>query len=173
MLQHLISEQNARDLAALAAEQRRAGGSGSIGAGELVAYANRERGTPVDFRIERAIRTDQVVGRKYRRILMGAALGYSEMAMAAGTGAYPERKVGGFDLKVVEDGSDTYVVLSETRGSRSSPTMLEAIGAKESVRIPLSEPVRGHIQIAIDPANDELSRLLSLLGQPATELYLI
>lgn len=173
MLQHLISEQNARDIAALVAEHRRAAGSGGIGAGELIAYANRERGTPVDFRIEKAIRSDPAVGRRYRRILMGAAVGYSEMAMAAGTGAYPERKVGGFDLKVVEDGADTYVVLSEMRGSRSTPSMLEAIGANESVRIPLSEPVRGHIQIAIDPANDDLSRLLSLLGQPATELYLI
>lgn len=173
MLQHLISEQTARDLHAVAASQRAAGTKPGVRAADLIAYATRGQGAPVDFRIERAIRSDAEVGRTYRRILVGAAVGYSEMAMAAGTGNYPSRRIGSFELRVVEDGADVYVVLSESRGAEGAPTMLEAIGANESVRIPLSEPVRGHIQIAIDPSNAELARLLSLLGQPATELYLI
>lgn len=173
MLQHLISEQNARELSAAAAAQRGTAMRDGVRAAELIAYANRGQGAPVDFRIERSIRSDAKVASTYRRILMGAAVGYSEMAMAAGTGNYPSRKIGDFDLKVVEDGDDVYVVLSEARGAKVSPTMLEAIGPADCVRIPLSQPVRGHIQISIDPANGELARLLALLGQPATELYLI
>lgn len=171
MLDHLVNEQIARDLVASMREQPAA--ENAIGAADLIAYARRDPDQPIDFRLERAIRSDASINKRYRRILQGASLGHSALAMAAGTGTYPERRIGTFDLRVVEDGSDTYVVLSEIVAPPSSPVALEAVGEADSVRIPLSDPVRGHIQIAIDPANEGLSRLLRLLGQPTTELFLL
>jgi len=175
MLQHLVAEQNACDLVNAMRDIRAQSSASATGISnsELVAYALRGPSAPMDFRIERVIRADRSVGLRYRRMLQSGAIGYSELAMAAGTGAYPERRVGAYDVKVVEDGPDKYVILSQLAGSSAGPQVLEAIGRDESVRIPLSEAVRGHIQIAIDPANDDLSRLLRLLGEATTELYLI
>src|SRR5262249_37301206 len=107
------------------------------------------------------------------RIMQSKALGYSQMAMAAGSGNVPERKIGGFGLKVVEDGSDTYLILSQEANQQAAPSVLEAVGKDDSLSVPASSPVRGHIQIIFDRQNDELVRLLKLLSQPNTELYLI
>ncbi|HRD77877.1 MAG TPA: hypothetical protein PK264_18390 [Hyphomicrobiaceae bacterium] len=175
MLQHLVAELNARDLVTAMRDTRAESTASATGIAnsELIGYALRGPGAPMDFRIERAIRSDRTVGLRYRRMLQSSAIGYSELAMAAGTGTYPSRRVGAFDLRVVEDGRDVFVVLSQSAGGPAGPQALEAIGPDDSVRIPLSEAVRGHIQIAIDPANGDLSRLLKLLGEATTELYLI
>jgi hypothetical protein len=172
MIQLLAQEQVARDLSAavLLAEGAPADG---VSGSDLVAYAMRDRRAPVDFRIERQIRSDARTALRYRRIMQSKALGYSEMAMAAGSGSVPERKIGGYGLKVVEDGTDTYLILSQEAGQPATPTVLEAVGKNDSVRVPLSSPVRGHIQIIFDNQNSDLVRLLKLLGQPNTELYLI
>jgi hypothetical protein len=172
MIQFLAHEQVARDITAallLADEQPARDVSGA----ELVAYAMRDKGAPVDFRLERQLRTDTRSALKYRRILQSKAIGYSQMAMAAGSGSVPERRIGGYGLKVVEDGTDTYLILSQEAGQQAAPTVLEAIGKDDSVRVPLSSPVRGHIQIIFDDQNSDLVRLLKLLSQPNTELYLM
>lgn len=171
MIQYLAHEQAARDLTAalLLAETS----APAVDGAELVAYATRSKGSPVDFRIEKHVRSDPSAALRYRRIMQSKAIGYSQMAMAAGSGAVPDRKIGGFGLKVVEDGSDTYLILSQEANPSAAPTVLEAVGADDSVRVPLSSPVRGHIQIIFDRQNDELVRLLKLLRQPNTELYLI
>lgn len=171
MIQLLTHEQAARDLTAamlLASDT-----ASTVGGADLVAYATRSKGSPVDFRIEKQVRGDARTALRYRRIMQSKALGYSHMAMAAGSGAVPDRKIGGFGLKVVEDGSDTYLILSQEANQPAAPTVLEAVGADDSVRVPLSSPVRGHIQILFDRQNEELVRLLKLLRQPSTELYLI
>jgi hypothetical protein len=171
MIQYLAHEQAARDLTAaiLLADTPAPAVSGA----DLVTYATRSKGAPVDFRIEKQVRSDPAVALRYRRIMQSKAIGYSQMAMAAGSGAVPDRKIGGFGLKVVEDGSDTYLILSQEANPSAAPTVPEAIGADDSVRVPLSSPVRGHIQIIFDRQNEELVRLLKLLRQPNTELYLI
>lgn len=171
MIQLLTQEQTARDLTAAIFLAEPA--AQTVSGADLVAYATRSRGAPVDFRMEKAVRSDARTALRYRRIMQSKALGYSHMAMAAGSGAIPERKIGGFGLKVVEDGSDTYLILSQEANQPAAPTVLEAVGSEDSVRVPLSSPVRGHIQIIFDRQNEELVRLLKLLRQPSTELYLI
>jgi hypothetical protein len=140
---------------------------------ELWRYARRPPRAPADLRIEAALRSDARTAARYRQLMRGAAIAHSPLAMAAATGAFPERKVGDFRLRVVEDPDATYLVLSADHAGVTPPSSIEAHGDGRLVRIELSPAVRGHITIMLERAKSDHSVLIDLLRDPGCELFLM
>lgn len=175
VLELLIHEEGARELDREVAARRaaEAGAKPGVTAYQLWQYAHREPGSPVDFGIERAVRTTPATATRYRRILSAEAKGYSEMAMAASTGRYPVRKVGSYEVRVIEDHDAVYVVVSRSEERLPSPSMMEVEGDAETVRLALPEAVRGHQQMIARPGDKTMESLLALLGETGSRVYLL
>lgn len=180
LVRQLASEQAARDLkealhSALEEEDDDALARRDpepISTYRLWTYARRDAGAPVSFEIEGRLRSDEATARRYRQILTSRSQGHSLTAMAAGTGQFPERQIGDFFLRVVDEGDATYIVISSAQGSDQMPSMLEARGRDDSARVPLPGAIRGHIQMIADRKDGQMNTLLDLLGAPDTELFL-
>ena len=149
----------------------------AVGTAELWRYARREHGTPADFRIEAALRAQPRTAGRYRQMLRGMAMAHSPLAMAAGSGTYPDRAVGGYRLRVIEDPDAIYLVLQAEQDVVLPPTGLEVhgkSGGKEGlVRILLSAPVRGHITVVLDRHDTAHATLLAYLAEAGSELFLL
>jgi hypothetical protein len=119
------------------------------------------------------LRSDACTAERYRQLLRGAAFAHSPLAMAAATGTYPERTVGDFRLRVIEDPDAIYLVLSADHDGATPPSSIEAHRGGRFVRVELSPAVRGHITIMLERENPRHSDLLDLLGDPSCELFLM
>jgi hypothetical protein len=139
----------------------------------LLAYVRRDRGAPVDFSIEQAIRTDPVVARRYRNLLAGVAQAFSPAARAAATDPVPSRTLGEWRLEVSEqDGLSPVLVLAQ-QAAAPVPTAIEAVGATGVIRLMLPEPVNQTIQLPLDGDVAELAAFYRLIADPATSVYLL
>lgn len=136
----------------------------------LWAHANRESGAPVDFAVVRAIRSDPEAARRYRTLLGAQALAHAPLAAAASDGALARRRVGAFELEILE-GTPPLLILRgpETR----MPRLIEAWLGDEAVRLDLGTPVDGAILLALDPAVPEADRLGRMLRDPACAVFLL
>jgi hypothetical protein len=145
----------------------------AVSVAELWGYTRRPHNAPADLRIESALRNDKRTAARYRAILRDVALAHSPLAMAAGSGTIPDRQVGQFLLRVIDDADSAYLVLSTEGAGAPSPAALEVHGSDGLVRIELSAPVRGHITVALEDKNPDHTNLLKLLGVSSSELFLL
>jgi hypothetical protein len=136
----------------------------------LWAHANREPGAPVDLAVVRALRSDPEAARRYRTLLGAQAVAHALLAAAASDGALTRRRVGPFELEILE-GTPPLLIL---RGPDARmPRRIEAWLGDEAVRLDLGEPVDGTILLALDPAVAEADRLGQMLRDPACAVFLL
>lgn len=138
----------------------------------LWTHATREPGRVVDLAVERAIRHDPAIARRYRSMLAAQALAHAPLAVAASDGPLSSRRVGPFALDILPAEADTPPLLI-LRGEGRMPRVIEAMRGEEAVRLDLGEPVDGSIVLALDPAVPEAERLGRLLGDPASAVFLL
>ncbi|MEE7480383.1 hypothetical protein MPAR168_06125 [Methylorubrum populi] len=139
----------------------------------LWAHAIRAPGQPVDLALERAIRSDPDTARRYRTLLGAQALAHAPLAAAASDGALLRRRVGPFELEILEgeDGAPPLLIL---RGAQAPmPRTIEAWLGDAAVRLDLGEPVEGAILLALDPAVPEAALLGRMLRDPACAVFLL
>ena len=142
-------------------------------AAALWAHAERAPGRPVDLAVERAIRTDPDVARRYRTLLAGQALAHAPLALAASDGQLTARRVGGFVLEILPADEEAPPLLVLRGGEGRAPRMIEAMLGDEVVRLELPEPVAGAAMLALDPAVPEAARLARMLRDPACAVFLL
>jgi hypothetical protein len=156
-------------LAALSVEE-----AAPVSTARLYAYARRNLGSPADLALEQALRREPAVARRYRHLLSGVAIAASPTAIAAASGRYPERQIGSWRLRVVEEHDAIYIVLSaNSPDAAAAPEALDLQGADGGERLELSPPVRGHITVLLDRNEPRVARILSLLADTSCALYLL
>lgn len=139
----------------------------------LWAHATRAPGSPVDLAVVRALRSDPDTARRYRVMLGAQAIAHAPLATAASDGALTRRRVGPFELEILEgaDGAPPLLVL---RGeAERMPGLIETWLGDEVVRLDLGDPVAGAILLALDPAVPEAALLDRMLRDPASAVFLL
>jgi hypothetical protein len=148
--------------------------TGAVSRAELWAYANREPGSPVDFRVEKAIRTDQRSSGQYGRILALRTRGMSVMAAAAYDNSAAHRRLGDFTLDVVEDdGMPPALVITRIAEGTPAPTMLEVVSIEGVIRVALPEEVDKTIVLDLPKEDRERDLLRLMLANPQAGVYLL
>jgi hypothetical protein len=147
-------------------------GTAAVGVHALWAHVRRKAGTPVSFVVERAIRTDPDVARRYRVMLASVSLAYAPFAMAASDGSIRERRVDPFLLRIVEEDGEASLLVIEF-GERLAPSILEIAVGDERLRLDLPQAINGHVVLSSDPANTEAAQLFRLLRDPSAEIYFL
>jgi hypothetical protein len=170
----LAARASGRLLLAAAAAAEVEDRSGEVGRGELWAYANREPGSPVDFRVEKAIRTEARASSQYGRILALRTRGMSVMAAAAYDNSATHRRLGDFTLDVVEDeGAPPALVITRLAEGAPAPTMLEAVSIEGVIRVALPEEVDKTIVLDLPKEDRERDLLRLMLANPQAGVYLL
>jgi hypothetical protein len=148
--------------------------SGEVNRSELWAYANREPGSPVDFRVEKAIRSDARASAQYGRILALRTRGMSVMAAAAYDNSAAHRRLGDFTLDVVEDeGAPPAIVITRQSEGAPAPTMLEAVSIEGVIRVALPAEVDKVIVLDLPKEDRERDLLRLMLANPQAGVYLL
>lgn len=148
-------------------------------AAALWAFATRDPSAPVDLAVLRAVRTDAATAARYRRLMAGAASAVSEVARAASTGFATERHVGAHRLRLQAGGPEDPTVLLLTLDPQVDPPPAaievfgEADGAKDLARVLLPLPVRGHILLPLNPANERHQCLARMVVRPDSLVWLL
>jgi len=159
-------------LAAVAAQE--APEAAAVSRSDLWAHANREPGTPVDFRIEKAIRSEPRVMAQYGRLLSLKARGVSAMAAAAYDNSAAHRRLGDFTLDVVEEeGAPPALVIERLAEGAPAPTMIEAVSIEGVVRVALPQEIDRHIVLDLPREDHERDLLRLMLANPAAGVYLL
>lgn len=143
----------------------------SPGAAALWRHVRRRPGEPVAFAVERAIRADPAVARRYRTMLGAGALAHAPTALAASDGALDRRRVGPYELTL--DAADTPPLLVIACGDAPAPGLIEVSHAGETVRLGLPDPVAGSVVIALDPGLPDAALLGRLLAERRSEVFLV
>ena len=108
-----------------------------------------------------------------RQYLQGSSLGFSTVARAASTDTDVARTIGGFRLELVEESDAVFVIVSADADGQL-PRHLTLIHEERtlSLDIPLGNPIGGVLQVGLDPSSGEDRRVIDLLRDPKTEIYL-
>ena len=139
----------------------------------LWAHATRVAGQPVDLAVVRALRTDPEAARRYRLMLGAQALAHAPLAAAASDGTLVRRRVGPFDLEILEGAEGAPPLLILRGQAARMPSLIEAWLDDTGVRLDLAPPVAGAIVLALDPAVPEAILLDRLLRDPASAVFLL
>lgn len=146
----------------------------SVSRADLWAHARRQPGAPVNFAAERAIRTDADADRLYRRLLSLQAVALSEMAAAAYDSSATHRRIGSFELDVVEeDDAPPALIIQMLPDAAAAPTLIEVVSIEGVVRLPLPAPVDGHIVMDLPRQDAERDLLRLMLANPLAGVYLL
>lgn len=161
-------------LAAMASTEPQETAAASISRADLWAHARRVQGDPVNFAAERAIRTDPEAARLYRRLLSFQAVARSELAAAAYDSSATHRRIGAFELDVIEeDDAPPALVIQCLSDQVPAPTMIEVVSIEGVVRLPLPAPVDKHIVIDLPRQDAERDLLRLMLANPLAGVYLL
>jgi hypothetical protein len=148
--------------------------AGDVSRADLWTYANREPGSPVDFRVERAIRTDARASAQYGRILALRTRGMSVMAAAAYDNSATHRRLGDFTIDVVEEeGAPPALIINRLADSAVAPTMIEAVSIEGVVRVALPAEVDKTIVLDLPREDREKDLLRLMLANPQAGVYLL
>ncbi|MGU3496152.1 hypothetical protein ACLBXM_19090 [Xanthobacteraceae bacterium A53D] len=145
----------------------------SISTAQLWAHVRRAPDAPVSLPVERALRTDPEAARRYRTLLASAALAHAPLAIAAATGAVSTRRMGEVTLTIDAGDEDAAPLVILSGFGPRAPGLIELLLGDESLRLALPAPANGAILLSADPAIPEMERLLRLLRDPATEIFLL
>jgi hypothetical protein len=163
-----------RLLLAAAAAHEVADRANDVSRADLWAYANREPGAPVDFRVEKAIRTDARISMQYGRILALRTRGMSAMAAAAYDNSATHRRLGDFTIDVVEeDGAPPTLIITRLTDAAVAPTMIEAVSIEGVVRLALPAEVDKTIVLDLPVEDREKDLLRLMLANPQAGVYLL
>jgi hypothetical protein len=170
----LAARASGRLLLAAAAAYEVEDRTGEVSRADLWSYANREPGSPVDFRVEKAIRTDVRASAQYGRILALRTRGMSVMAAAAYDNSATHRRLGDFTLDVIEEeGSPPALVITRMSDGAIPPTMIEAVSIEGVVRMALSEEIDKVIVLDLPKEDQEKDLLRLMLANPQAGVYLL
>jgi hypothetical protein len=148
--------------------------AGEVSRADLWIYANREPGSPVDFRVEKAIRTDARASAHYGRILALRTRGMSVMAAAAYDNSATHRRLGDFTIDVVEEeGAPPALIVNRLAESAVAPTMIEAVSIEGVVRVALPAEVDRTIVLDLPKEDREKDLLRLMLANPQAGVYLL
>ncbi len=141
----------------------------------LYRHANRAPDAPVDFAVERALRTDPALMRRYRAILSSAALAVSPMARAASTEGETRRKIGDYDLRLFRgDEEQPAILIIETeRRDLELPLLIDALGDDGSQRRPVPKGRDGAAQILLSETADADRQFIALIASPTSFIALL
>ncbi|MAU98652.1 MAG: hypothetical protein CMP81_22670 [Fulvimarina sp.] len=108
-----------------------------------------------------------------RQYLQGRSLAFSTAAKAASTDTDIARTIGGFRVELVDEG-DAFFVIVSADAATELPRHLTLIHEERrlSLDIPLGNPIGGLLQIGLDPSSEGDRRVIDLLKDPRTEIYL-
>lgn len=147
---------------------------GEVSRADLWSYANREPGTPVDFRVEKAIRTDARASLQYGRILALRTRGMSVLAAAAYDNSATHRKLGDFTIDVVEEeGAPPALIVTRLSESAIAPTMIEVVSVEGVVRLALPAEIDKTIVLDLPQEDREKDLLRLMLANPQAGVYLL
>jgi hypothetical protein len=135
----------------------------------LFAYATRDPATPVDFTLEKLIRTQADAKLAYSRMLQSQARGFSIVARAASSEGAGTRRVGEHVVRL--SGADFIVISGPETGDML--TLIELARDDARVRLALPPSVRGHTTLPLDLGNTAHVTAAQLLADPLSEVYLL
>jgi hypothetical protein len=135
----------------------------------LFAYAAREPGAPVDFALEKLIRSQAAAKLAYSRMMQSQARGYSSVARAASSEGAGIRRVGDH---VVRLSGEDFIVISGPE-TDDMLTVIELARDDARVRLALPPSVRGHATLPLDLGNEAHVTAAKLLADPLSEIYLL
>jgi len=148
-------------------------GMAAVTASQIVAYARRDTSV-ADFRVEAALRNDAAMRLVYRKALSGIAQMASLRVAAASEASVAQRRIGEHQLEIMTEADGMAWLVLRLADAYKTITMMELRAPDGSGRrIALGEPIDGVIQLPLDPAYPELAGLSDLIGNPATEIYLL
>lgn len=145
----------------------------ALSRGELWAYANRAPGGPVDFRMERALRTDPETQSVYRRMLFMMSVGSSERAAAAYAGGPFQRKLKGALIQILEEDGAPPTLLITLEAGVAPPRFIEVVALEGCIRRALPQAIDGHVVMELPRQDEELDLMRVLLANPEAGVYLI
>ena len=148
----------------------------ALSAQRLFNYAERGADQPLDFDVERILRSNPKVRALYFQLKARQSIAYSELAAAASTDVFPRREIDAFEINVFEDEEHVFVVLQKRQEEDGDITMPSEIeirhenGDGGSIVLPL--PVDGKQIIALSTSDDDHTKFIDALKQPTTLLFL-
>lgn len=161
-------------LSAMASSEAPEVAASGISRADLWAHVRRVPGDPVNFAAERAIRTDPEAARMYRRLLGFQSVARSEMAAAAYDSSATHRRIGSFELDVIEeDDAPPALVIQCLSDTVPAPTLIEVVSIEGVVRLALPAPVDRHIVIDLPRQDAERDLLRLMLANPLSGVYLL
>lgn len=147
--------------------------AGRIPASRIVAYARRGDST-VDLALERALRHELGLRRLYAKALGGIAIASSPRAAAASEARVTRRSIGAHSLEIVSEADGIpWLVIRLAEGS--APVSMIELRRPDGTgrRLDLGAAIDGVVQLPLDPAFPEIAGVADLIGDPATEIYLL
>ena len=161
-------------LSAMASSEAPEAAASGISRADLWAHVRRVPGDPVNFAAERAIRTDPEAARMYRRLLGFQSVARSEMAAAAYDSSATHRRIGSFELDVIEeDDAPPALVIQCLSDTVPAPTLIEVVSIEGVVRLALPAPVDRYIVIDLPRQDAERDLLRLMLANPLSGVYLL
>ena len=101
-------------------------------------------------------------------------LARSELAAAAYDSSATHRRIGSFELDVIEeDDAPPALVIQCLSETDPAPTMIEVVSIEGVVRLPLPAPVDKHIVIDLPRQDAERDLLRLMLANPLAGVYLL
>jgi hypothetical protein len=172
--ENLARRAAARLLLVAVAGQEAPAEAAAVSRAELWAYANREPGSAADFRVEKAIRSDDRARAQYGKLLAMRTRGMSAMAAAAYDNSAAHRRLGDFTLDIVEEeGAPPALVIERLVEGVPAPTMIEAVSIEGVVRVALPQEVDRHIVMDLPREDHDRDLLRLMLANPAAGIYLL
>ena len=160
----------------IAAEHNQGKPTSIVTAKKLDDYARRDTDAPLDFEIERILRSNEQVRSIYFQMKAGQSTAYSELAAAASSGGFPRRELDGFELNVSQDGEFVFVVLQRRNANDTDlkmPRELEIRDEKgEGGAVMLPDEVQGKQLIALSVSEEKDAPLIAALKKVKTRLFL-
>jgi len=143
-----------------------------ISASALWAHVRRAPQAPVSFEIERALRTNPAVLRKYRTMLACIAVISAPEAIAAASGGVSQRRIGPVTITIDEPIDAARLILISGL-QPPMPGVIEVLLGERSLRLALPEPIGETVVLAVDPAISDIMELMEMLRDPRAEIFLI
>ena len=148
------------------------GARASISMADLWAHVRRAPDQPVSLTVQRLLRDDPSVARRYRAMVQGVAMAHSPGALAAADGTV-RRVVGDMVLELLAE-TDENPLLVIRNVPDPSPKAVELVAdSGTALRLALPPQDGGAIIVSLASGVPDARAALGLLQDPATAIFLL